>query len=54
MTNKTKQVMIADYFPGMGLPGRDGEDGVSAMRIYNNSGSTIAFGIAMTETRAGI
>ena len=27
MTNKTKQVMISDYFPGMGLPGRDGEDG---------------------------
>ena len=27
MTTRVKQSMIADYFPGMGLPGRDGDDG---------------------------
>lgn len=37
MTNKTKQVMIADYFPGMGLPGRDGEDGADAPMGMNTA-----------------
>src|ERR1035437_9806134 len=57
MTNKTKQVMISDYFPGMGLPGRDGEDGSDAdqaMGALNTPTQRVGFGASMSANQGGL